>query len=426
MFFILKRKKNFFCYFAQKKLQKLIYLIIVTFFYAIMDYITIKELLQIMNIGNLFKDFVYELNMRCVLKDLPDALLMVESDGRISWVNDKATTVFESGKRLLKNYYFDDLVDKGIEKIEQSISTRTPVIAGAFTPNAKEFFIELNAKSYGTSYIVTIRDITAMTNVLTNAEQTNQFNKEKNAMLVKLSNEIKSPINSIVGFSQALLDGMGGEINEKQDKYVRIINKNSNDLLNFMDKLIDFSYAESTLYEYDYQTFDIVNSIQNLIRANDISITGKGLTVNLEYEDITKRAIYSDEKTLKSILQNILETSIKLTDTGTITIKIFYPDVTTTNKIGAFNNFKENSLIQISITDTGIGMQETELEGLFEPYNQLDKTGKKNIVRSISLGTANILARRLNGIIWAESEVMKGTEFNVIIPMEKDYLIRNE
>ncbi len=382
--------------------------------------------MQIMNLGDVLKDFLYGLNLRKVVKNLPDAVLIVTPEGRISWVNDKATTVFESGKRLIKSYHFDDLVDKGREKIDKSIATRTPIIAGAFTPSAKEFFIELNAKNYHGNFIVTIRDITAMTNVLTNVEQTSQFNKEKNAMLVKLENEIKSPISSIVGFSQALLDGLGGEITEKQDKYVKIINKNSKDLLYFIEKFIEFAYAESTLYKYDYQIFDVVNAIQNVIRSNDLAVSAKGLTVNFDYEELTKRAIYSDEKTLKTILQNLLEVSIKLTDTGSISLRVFYPDEDMVKSLKVFDNYKENSLLQISITDTGIGLQETELDGLFEPYNQLDKTNKKNIVRSISLGTTNILAKRLSGIVWAESEVMKGTTFNVIIPIEKDFLTKHE
>lgn len=382
--------------------------------------------MQIMNFGDLFRDFLYGCNLRKVVKNLPDAVLIVETDGRISWVNDKATTVFEGGKRLLKSYHFDDLVDKGKENIEKSIATRTPIIAGAFTPAAREFFIELNAKKYHGSFIVTIRDITAMTNVLTNAEQTSQFNKEKNAMLVKLSNEIKSPINSIVGFSQALIDGIGGDMNEKQDKYVKIINKNSNDLLHFMEKFIEFAYAESTLYKYDYQTFDVVNTIQNVIRNNEIAISAKGLTVSFDFEEIAKRAIYSDEKSLKIILQNLLEASIKLTDTGSIAFRVFYPDENIVKSLRVFDNVKEGSLVQISISDTGIGLQESEMDGLFEPYNQLDKQNKKNMVRSISLGTSNILARRINGIVWAESEVMKGTTFNLIIPIEKDFHLKHE
>ena len=376
-----------------------------------------------MNIGNFLKDFVYALNFSRVIKNLPDAVLIVEEDGRVSWVNDKSTTIFEGGKRLIKSYNFDDLIDCGLEKIDKSIATRTPIIAGAYTPTGKEFFVELNAKKYHGSYIVTIRDITAMTNVLTNAEQTSEFNKEKNAMLVKLANEIKSPINSIVGFSQAMIDGLGGEITEKQDKYVKIINKNSNDLYNFMDKFIEFAYAESTLYEYDYQTFDIVNTIQSVIRNNDSATTAKGLTVNFDFEELPKRAVYSDEKTLKIILQNIFETSIKLTDTGSISLKINYAEEELLNKLTIFDNVKENSLIHITISDTGIGLQEGEMNGLFEPYSQLDKSNKKNIVRSISLGTASILAKRLHGVVWAESEVMKGTTFHIIIPIEKDFIV---
>ncbi len=375
--------------------------------------------MQIMNLSNVLKKFLYNMNLPRVAKNLPDAIFIVSSNGKILWLNDKATTIFESGKRLLKNYNFEDLVDGGMEKIDKSITTRTPIITGAFTPSAKEFFIELNAKKYHSSFIVTIRDITAMTNILTNAEQTQQFNKEKNAMLVKLANEIKSPINSIVGFSQALIDGIGGEMNDKQDKYIKIINKNSNELLHFMEKFIEFSFAESTLYEYDFQIFDIVNSIQNIIRNNDSAVVAKGLTVNFDFETITKRAIYSDEKSLRTILQNLLETSIKLTDTGSISLKLTYPDEELVKSLRIFENVNPASLIQISISDTGIGLQETEMDGLFEPYSQLDRQNKKNIVRSICLGTANILARRINGIVWAESEVMKGTTFNLIIPVEK-------
>lgn len=382
--------------------------------------------MQIMNLDYFLKNILCTMNLKKVLKTLPDAVVIVDNSGKILWVNDKATTIFEAGKRLLKSYYLDNLIDNGMEKVEKSVSMRNPVIAGAYTPSSKEFFIELNAKKYHHDFIITIRDITAMTSVLSNAEQTNQFNREKNAMLVKLGNEIKSPINSIVGFSQALIDGLGGEMNEKQDKYAKIINKNSSDLLHFMEKFIEFAYAESTLYAYDFQTFDIVNAIQNVIRTNESAVSAKGLTLNFDYENLAKRAIFSDEKTVKTIMQNLLENSIKLTDTGSISIRIFYPEPEELAKISVFDNYKENSLVQIEITDTGIGLQETEMENLFEPYNKLDKSNKKNIVRSISLGTASILAKRLNGIVWAESEVMKGTKFNLIIPIEKDFLLNNE
>lgn len=372
-----------------------------------------------MNFVNLFTN----INPKEVLKNLPDAVFVVDSDGKISWVNDKTAVVFEEKKGNLTDYYFDDLVANGLQLAEKSSAKKTSVVTAAFTPDNKEFFIEMNAKKFAEQYFITVRDVTAMTNVLAVAEKTGKLNKEKNTMLVKLSSEFKSPVQSIIGFSQALLDGLGGEITEKQSKYVKIINKNSVDLLYFLEKFLEFTHTESSLYTYDYQIFDVVNTIQNVIKNNEPAIFTKGLTVDFNNDELSKRAICSDENALKIILQNILETSIKLTDIGTITIKVSQPDITLIEKSGLK---PDNSFIHISVTDTGMGLAESELEGIFEPYSLLNKASKKLIVRSITLGTAANIVKKLKGSVWIESEVMKGTIFNVIIPVEKEVKSENE
>ena len=81
-------------------------------------------------------------------------------------------------------------------------------------------------------------------------------------------------------------------------------------------------------------------------------------------------------------------------------------------------NFKPGTLIHY-FQDNGMGFAENDFDGLFEPYVQVDKTNKKNFIRSLSLGTANVLLKKINGVMWVESEVMKGTSFNIIIPVEK-------
>ena len=198
-----------------------------------------------------FANILCNINPREVIKNLPDVVFVVDSDGRIIWANEKASIVFETSIKNLKGLYFNEIVANGVELAEKSFARRNSVVTGAFTIDGKEFFVEMNAKKYIDQYFITIRDITAMTNVLSNAEKTGRLNKEKNIMLTKLSNEIKSPIQSIIGFSQALLDGLGGEITEKQNKYVKIINKNSAELLYFMDKFLEFAQAESSLFNYE-------------------------------------------------------------------------------------------------------------------------------------------------------------------------------
>lgn len=380
--------------------------------------------MQLMNLLNLFNT----INYKEILQYLPDAVFVVkEDDGKIIHINDKTARLFELDKEELENTSFEKIVIKGMELAYQSSIKGVPVIGGA-TVNSDEFFIELNATLLDSLYFITIRDVTAMTNVLINAEKTGRLNKDKNIMLSKLENDFKSPIQSIIGFSQALTDGLGGEISEKQQKYVKIINKNAVELYDFMDKFFEYSNVESSLFEKAFQVFDIEHLIQSIIKNFDQTIKQKNLAIELNSEEQINKAIYSDENILKSVLRNIIELSINLTELGSISIELSTPELSSVEASGIklIKQANENSYMQITITDNGIGLKENELDGIFEPYTQLDKVNKKYLLRAFSLGTVKELVRHLNGTIWIETEIMKGTVFNIIIPVEKGAISQNE
>lgn len=380
--------------------------------------------MQLMNLLNLFNT----INPKEVLKYLPDAVFIVsESDGKILQINDKAARIFELDREELENLTFDKIVIKGMELAYQSSVKDVPVIGGA-TVNNDEFFVELNATLIDDMYFITIRDVTAMTNVLINAEKTGRLNKDKNIMLSKLANDFKSPVQSILGFSQALSDGLGGEISEKQQKYVKIINKNASDLYDFMEKFFEYTNVESSLYEKSFQVFDIEHLTQSIIKSFEPDIKHKNLSVQLNCDDKLNKAVYSDENVLKTILKNIIELSINLTELGSINIELTNPELEFVEKSGLklIKNAVETSYMQITITDNGIGLKESELEGIFEPYSQLDKINKKNLVRTFSLGTVKELLKYLKGTVWIETEIMKGTIFNIIIPVEKGVINQDE
>ncbi|MBR6099557.1 PAS domain-containing sensor histidine kinase [bacterium] len=379
-----------------------------------------------MNLLNLFNK--NGVNPKDILMYLPDAVFIVEEEtGNIIWVNNKASLIFGIAREDFPGNNFDDFVPQGMELAYQSSCKDVSVIGGAAI-NDKEFFIELSANLLDTQYFITIRDVTEMTHILTQAEKTGRLNKDKNLMLTKLSSEFKSPVQSILGFSQALNDGLGGEINDKQRKYVRIINKNATELLYFMDKFFEFASVESQLYQKHLQLFDITELIQSVIRENEVTITTKKLNVTTDFENIASKTVYSDETAMKMILQNILEISIKLTEIGNISIELFNPSLEDVAEMGItpIKSATETSYMLIRICDNGIGLQENDVEGIFEPYTQLDKANKKNLVRSISLGSAKELVRTLNGAIWLQTEVMKGTIFSVIIPVENGAVPQDE
>lgn len=377
-----------------------------------------------MNFTNLFSGF----NFKEMLKHLPDAVLLLDSNGRIVWANREAEFLFEIDTTEEADYYFDDFVNKGFELASQSASKHVPVIAGASVGENNEFFIELNSSQYEDQFLVTIRDVTAMTKVLANAEKTGKLNKDKNLMLTRLANDFKSPLQSIIGFSNALSDGLGGEISEKQDKYVKIIGKNASELLYFMDKFFEFSKAESNLVKFDLKTFDAVNAVQEVIRSFDSIIFGKKVSINLEYDELASKTVTTDDSVLKTAIKNILDVSLKMTEIGAITVSLFNPDMENVIKRGVkvINQEDNRAYLQISIKDTGTGFKETDLEGLFEPYSQLEKINKKNFIRSIVLSTVRTLVDRLHGTIWVETEIMKGTTFNIILPVEKGIILEDE
>ena len=94
--------------------------------------------------------------------------------------------------------------------------------------------------------------------------------------------------------------------------------------------------------------------------------------------------------------------------------------------VKVINMAESTSYILISIKDTGMGLKASDLEGIFEPYTQLEKVNKKNFIRTISLGTAKTLVNKLHGTVWVQSEIMKGTTFNIILPVEKGIILEDE
>lgn len=374
--------------------------------------------MQIMNLEKIVKNLWWSLTAFRTINNLPDSIIFVDFQGTIERANRKAYECFGFKIDDENPIKIDNIIKNGLDIIESSIKSGKPVVATAVIPG-REFYVELNATKQNDGYCLAVRDLTRLTDEVATEEKIAKFNGEKNAMLVKLEGDIKSPITSISGFSQGLLDGIGGELTEKQAKYIKIINNNSNDLYHFMDKFLEFTYAESSLYEAQSQNFDIVETIKNIVKEYNPIIEQKKLSLDFDYDSIDKRTIYSDAKALPKIVHNILEVAVGMTETGYISINLKNPDERTALKFGVAAPEMLNGFIHLSIKDTGTGIPEEEMRYLCEPYAQLEK-GKKNFLRSLNLGTSTILTKRAKGSIVINSEVMKGTTYDIILPIEKE------
>lgn len=372
-----------------------------------------------------FKNFLSKAKDIDILSSIPDGVVLMDSNGKIEWINDVVPILFKMNKNEIFRLGVNEIIESGLDLAKQAAASTKPVVGRVKNPSGRDSYLEITANIIEDYLVVALRDVTqnykTVTSILVEHESSRKVNKDKNAFLVKLSNELKSPIHSIIGFSQAMVDGLGGEMSEKQEKYIKIINKNSNEILYLMDKILELSKTESNLFEYDFQIFDVTNSIQSVLKNYEQIIKAKNLNLNFDTEEIVKKTIFSDEGAFKVILQNILETSINSTDIGSINIKICHPDLefVSQQNIDVPEEFTDKSYLMLTVSDTGAGVAEGDLNVIFEPYAQLERANKKNIVRSIALASAKNLVRYLKGAVWIESEPMQGTTYNIIIPTEK-------
>jgi len=365
--------------------------------------------MQIMNFDRQVKNVVSFLNASNVIKDFPDSVFITDLDGYVTEANAKAKEVFgiSDGIPYVK---IDNYIKDAMNLVASSIRKKKAVIGTGYLKD-KDFYIELNASRTEKNYYISVRNATHYTSETELKDKINRFNGEKNIMLSKLESELISPLDSILGFSKGMIDGLGGELSDKQLKYIKIINNSANDLHEFLKKFVEFSDAESSLYDPDFRQFDVISEIKEVLKQyeqNDIEI-------NFEYDSVEKRAIYTDLKIIKTALKNILDVSFSTVESGLVSVIAAPPDEEMSLTYGLSEDKKYISII---IKDSGKGFEGAALKTICDPYLQLDKN-RKDILQSFKLGSASIMIKRAKGYFDISSEVMNGTVYTIVLPIEK-------
>lgn len=354
------------------------------------------------------KKILFRTNSIDVEKALPDALILCGKDGKIQWVNDVAAEIFETSKMHLLTSNLSDFIENPMNLISSSVIMHKPVITKFVN---KEIYFDMTVKEIAEGYVLDFRDA-VQNSAIAQDDKTEEINREKNNFLLKLANDLKSPIQSIVGFSQAMADGLGGEMSEQQEKYIRIINKNSSELMYFVGKLLELSQTESALKEPDKKTLDVLALVNSVVRFNEQLYKGKEVKISIKPEEDFKKTISTDEEILKNILQDVLEIILKSVDMGEVAITLSNPN----DEFISSKNLAPAQYTMISLSTSALLLSENDLECMFDPYTILDSTNRKNVLRAIVLASVKNLVQSLNGIVWVESQILKNTSFNIIIP----------
>jgi len=229
-------------------------------------------------------------------------------------------------------------------------------------------------------------------------------NKHKSAFLASMSHELRTPLNAIIGFSEVLIARLFGELNEKQDDYLKDIHSSGRHLLNLINDVLDLSKVEAGRMDLEPSQFDLHAAIADAMTLIRERATKHGIALSVVAPPALG-AIRADERKFKQILLNLLSNAVKFTpDGGQV-------DVQAT---------RDADGIRIAVKDTGIGIAPEDQEAVFEEFRQVggDYTSKQE---GTGLGLA--LTRRFvelhGGRIWLESAPGKGSTFYFTIPERK-------
>lgn len=334
-------------------------------------------------------------------------MISINSSGLILYSNMAADDLFN-----LSNAEGSNITDLVSADLPSMITGSLSSVRKAFKLTSSDKYVEITSQSVQPEnyFVLTFFDVTKDYNLMNKLIEyrTNMDNlgKNKNMFLAQMTNVFKSPMHSVMGYAQAILEGMGGETDERQKKYLSIIYKDSEELFKLLDKVTELAKVEAHLIDFSYKNYNIQNLINDLQADYLPSVNDKGLKLNINMDDLTQKVIYGDETILKTILMHLLDNAILSCDFGTINIYISDKE---------FIERQENS-IKIRITDPGAPTRASEMQYVFNPYYQPDKKNRIALIKSLGICIVGNLIGQMNGHITAETDT---SGFTITIPTDK-------
>ena len=248
---------------------------------------------------------------------------------------------------------------------------------------------------------IAIENVRLFNEIREKGRQLELANRHKSEFLANVSHELRTPLNAIIGFSEVLLERMGGAINEKQEEYLNDIHSSGRHLLALINDILNLSKIEAGREELDLSDFDLKSALENALtqireRAQKHDIALK-LVVNPPVGSIR-----ADQRKVKQIMLNLLSNAVKFTpDHGRITVTAAHTD----------------SRIEIAVADTGVGIAADHLGVIFDEFRQV---GASHPGKAEGTGLGLALTRRFvelhGGTICVRSEVGRGSTFSFTLP----------
>ncbi|NJL94425.1 MAG: PAS domain-containing protein [Anaerolineae bacterium] len=247
-------------------------------------------------------------------------------------------------------------------------------------------------------------------------DQLAELSRLKSHFLLKMSHELRTPLNSVIGYTDMLLSGFGGELNETQRDRLRRVHENGEALLALINDMLDLSRIQTDSVEVKLEVLDVAALAQQVVQDYQAMAKQRGLALGAQLSPALAPALASRENVTK-VLGHLVENGLKFTQQGGVTLHLrplespaqLPPDFT--------DGQAAQPWLHVVVEDTGIGIEPDAVQRLFNEFSQLDDSPTRQYGGTgLGLAIAFKLVKLMKGHLWVESTPGVGSRFQFVLP----------
>ena len=256
-------------------------------------------------------------------------------------------------------------------------------------------------KNFATQSALAIQNARLFRGIADKSRQLEVASQHKSEFLANMSHELRTPLNAIIGFSEVLTERMFGELNEKQDEYLKDIYASGQHLLSLINDILDLSKIEAGKMELELSDFHLPSAIDSALTLVRERATRRSITLQAAVDGQVGE-VRADERKVRQVMLNLLSNAIKFTpEGGRIEVRAVPVD----------------GSVEVSVTDTGVGIAPEDQEAVFEEFRQVGTADKRVEGTGLGLALSRKFVELHGGRIWVKSQVGVGSTFAFTLPL---------
>lgn len=363
--------------------------------------------------------------LESILSTSAMGLVVIDGDGIITFVNDQAEVVLGVTREEMINAHHNDPkwryahddgtpIPAGETPFDLVLRTGQPVADFRWSLDCPDGlrYCSVHAAPVpeggqaGARVVYAVVDVTAQVQserARTAAlEDARRANVAKSQFLAKMSHEMRTPLNGVLGIAEVLARLIG---DPDQRRMVKVLHESGSLLLNIINDLLDMSKIEADQLKIEQVAFDFQDLARRVEDVHTLKVAEKHLSFGVSLLGQPQSQRLGDPHRLLQILHNVISNAVKFTQSGSVQVEI---------------DCRDPASVRIAVTDTGIGMTETQLTQVFEEFGQADSTiARKFGGTGLGMPIVKRLVEMMYGTVTVQSRLNQGTRVDIVLPLPR-------